>query len=237
MSFAPQLSAWLVQAATVQDTPVVRVIRGETTWYDITSGTLQLIVLLLAVVVLGAMAWMLVSLKKGLDSLKETVEKAYGDARPIIATANQVAGDAREVVAMLRTDVERVTNAAGALSEQLLDVAAVTERRMDDINAVIDVVQGEVEETVLSTAASLRGLRMGGRAIAGALGARSVRGPRTKSERRRERERRRLLALEVEREHERSRERLTRDTAEHERERLARREERRQKEEKKREHG
>lgn len=211
MSLAPQITSWLLQAAILPDTPTVRVIRGETTWFDLTSGTLQLIVLVLAIVVLGALAFMLVALKKGLDALKESVEKLSADSRPLIATANQVAGDAREVVAMLRTDVERVTKAAGALSEQLLDVAAVTERRMDDINAVLDVVQGELEETVLSAAASLRGVRQGGRAIAGALGPRRKQGSGVAGAR--------------------DRERLDHNTAEHERERLARRQERRQREE------
>lgn len=248
MSFAPQLSSWLLQAAAVVDTPTVRVVRGETTVFDITSGVLQLIVLVLAVVVLGALAYMLVTLKKALDSLKGTVDKLYTDARPLISTANNVAGDAREVVAMLRTDVERVTTAAGELSEQLLDVAAVTERRMDDINAVIDVVQGEIEETVLSTAATLRGVRVGGRAVAGAL---SPRRGKSKRALRRAAEDARLYAeqhasIEDDDEEDvavaetregprirrqsperlKDRERLERDTAEHERERLARRQER-----------
>ncbi|MBC8089594.1 MAG: hypothetical protein H7Z40_20210 [Phycisphaerae bacterium] len=212
MSFAPHLTSWLLQVAILPDTPTVRVIRGETTWFDITSGTLQLIVLVLAVLVLAAIAWVLLAVKKGLDAVKGTVEKLAEQSRPLIKQANDIAGDAREVVAMLRTDVERVTNAAGELSEKLLDVAAVTERRMDDINAVIDVVQEELEETVLSTAASLRGVRMGGRAIAGALAPRQKKSSRALSDRSNDRQR------------------LERDTAEHERERESRREERHERE-------
>jgi hypothetical protein len=170
MPFAPQISVWLVQAALLQDTIVAKTMPAERSLFDYTSGTLQIIVLLLAVVVLAAMAFMLVALKRGLESLKTTVEKLYADVRPLMAQASEVAVDAREVVAMLRTDVERVTNAAGALSNQMLDVAAATERRMDDVNAVLDVVQGELEETVLSTTAALRGMRLGGRAIAGMMG-------------------------------------------------------------------
>jgi hypothetical protein len=169
MPFAPQLSVWLLQAAAFPDTIVAKTMPAERSLFDYTSGTLQLVVLVLAVVVLGAMVFMLIALKRGLDSLKTTVEKFYVDARPIIAQASHVAGDAREVVAMLKTDVERVTHAAGAISDQLLDVADAAERRMDDIRAVLDVVQGELEETVLSTTATLRGVRMGGRAVASAL--------------------------------------------------------------------
>lgn len=166
MSLVSYISVSLLQATAVRDTIVTVPVRS---WLDYTNGTLQLIVLVLSIVVLGALAYMLLALKKGLDALKGTVDKLYVDAKPIVQQASQVTADAREVVAMIRTDVERVTFAAGEVSEQLLDIAASTERRMDDINAVIDVVQGELEDTVLSTAASLRGARVGGRAIASAL--------------------------------------------------------------------
>lgn len=170
MPFAPQLSVWLLQAAVVPDTIVAKTMPASRSVFDYTSGTLQIIVLLLAVVVLGAMVYMLLALRKAITAVTATVDKVYADTRPILAQATAVAGDAREVVAMLRTDVERVTHAAGTLSSQLLNVADATERRMDDVNAVLDVVQGELEETVLSTTAALRGVRMGGRAIAGVMG-------------------------------------------------------------------
>ncbi|MEP6764139.1 MAG: hypothetical protein ABJB66_07505 [Gemmatimonadaceae bacterium] len=178
MTFAPQITVWLLQAATLPDTIVAKTMPAQRSWFDYTSGTLQLIVLILAVVVLAALAIMLVSLKRGLDSLKTTVEKLYADSKPIVQQAGHVAADAREVMAMLRTDVERISSAAEEVSAQMLDIAATTERRMDDINAVIDVVQGELEETVLSTTAALRGVRLGGRAIAGALGRKKKKGLR-----------------------------------------------------------
>ena len=167
MSIAPLMSTWLLQASTLPDTIVTMPVRS---WYDYTNGTLQLIVLLLAVVVLAVMAFVLLSLKKAVDSAKGVVEKLYEDTKPVVALASQVAGDAREVVAMLRTDVERVTHAAAAVSEQLLDVATAMENRLDAVSAVIDVVQDELEETALTATAALRGARLGGRALAGGLG-------------------------------------------------------------------
>ncbi|MEO7997585.1 MAG: hypothetical protein ABI852_09075 [Gemmatimonadaceae bacterium] len=230
MSIVYPLSGLLLHAATLQDTVVAKTMPAQLSWFDYTSGALQLIVLVLAVVVLGALAYMLVALKKGLDSLKTTVEKLYEDTRPIVTQAAQVTVDAREVVAMLRTDVERVTFATSELSEQLLDVAATTERRMDDINAVIDVVQGELEETVLGTAAALRGVRLGGRAIAGAM----MPG-RKKSGRAVSRDHDDDDAEDNERD--RERDRVERNTAEHERELMDRQEARRRRRERPRRAG
>lgn len=172
MSLPPQLTVWLLQAAALQDTVIAKTMPADRTLFDYTSGTLQLIVLVLGVVVLIALVVVLLALKKAVDAVKGTIDKLYADTKPITTMASKVAGDAREVVAMLRTDAERLTHAAGQLSEQLLDVVHVTERRMDDVNAVLDVVQDELENTVISTTAALRGVRLGGRAIAGAMGPR-----------------------------------------------------------------
>ena len=104
------------------------------------GGGESLVTLIVCVVVLVALAFMLLATRRGLDSLKETVEKLYTDTRPLVVQATHVAEDAREVVAMLRTDVIRVTDAASAFSDQLLEAAATTERRIDEVNAVLDVV-------------------------------------------------------------------------------------------------
>lgn len=230
MSIAYPITSWLLQAGTVRDTIVTIPARS---WLDYTNGTLQLIVLVLAVIVLGATAYVMITLKKAIDALKGTVEKLAEDARPIIKQTSLVATDAREVVAMIRTDVERVTFAAGEVSDQLLDIAASTERRMDDINAVIDVVQGELEETVLSTAATLRGVRLGGRAVAGAMIPRRKKSGPTTSRSRKEARDEQMSEDELD-ELERERQRINHSTGEHEREIVDRRELRRLKRETKR---
>ena len=91
MIFTPQLTVWLLQAATLPDTIVAKTMPAQRSWFDYTSGTLQLIVLILAVVVLAALAVMLVSLKRGLDSLKTTVadKLVRRCTKPIVQTGRQ----------------------------------------------------------------------------------------------------------------------------------------------------
>ncbi|MGV3708740.1 MAG: hypothetical protein ACO1Q7_07860 [Gemmatimonas sp.] len=166
MTLALHTTPWLLQASTLPDTIVTIPARS---WMDYTSGTLQLIVLVLSVLVLGATAYVMLTLRKAIESTKTIVEKFSADTKPIIKQATEVAADAREVVAMLRTDVERVTSAAGIISDQVLNLADAVEERVDNLSAVIDVVQEELEETALSATATLRGARLGGRALAGGL--------------------------------------------------------------------
>ena len=70
-------------------------------------------------------------------------------------------GDARAVVTIVRSDVERVSDAAHALGEQLRDAADTTMRRVDDVNAVLDVLQDELEDTALTAVSAIRGVRAG----------------------------------------------------------------------------
>ncbi|MDQ6612379.1 MAG: hypothetical protein M3Y64_08095 [Gemmatimonadota bacterium] len=172
MTLAPLITGWLLQAAALPDTIVAKTMPAQHSWFDYTSGALQLVVLVLAVIALVGLVVVLIALKRGIDLLKTTVDKLYADTRPIVEKASKVAGDAHDMVQVVRRDIERVSQTAHDLGDQLLDVVDVTQRRVDDVNAVLDVVQGELEETVLSTTAALRGVRLGGRAIAGVLGSR-----------------------------------------------------------------
>ncbi len=154
----------LMQAVALPDTLVARMIseRGVLDW---TNGILQLVVLVLGVATLGTTVWLLVSLRRGVNEVNGILKQFAGETRPLILAATAVVTDAREVVAMLRTDAERVTDAASEISERLLDAADTTARRVDDVNAVLDVLQEEFEATAISTAAAVRGVRFGAQAL------------------------------------------------------------------------
>jgi hypothetical protein len=157
----------VVQAVTRPDTLIARVIpvRGVLDW---SSGVLQLVVLVLGVATLVTMVMLLLTVRQGVTRLNSVLEQFAADTKPLIGKATEVVSDAREVVAMLRTDVERVTDAAGEISEQLLAAADATARRVDDVNAVLDVLQEELEDTAIATVAAVRGVRVGARTVAAA---------------------------------------------------------------------
>lgn len=165
MAIVSPLASMLLQAVTHPDTIIARTIpeRGLLEW---TNGILQLIVLLLAVVAMVSLTALFLALRAGITRLNQTVDSLAADAKPMLTSANAMVTDARTMVANVRQDVERLTDAAGAVSEQLLDAAEVTAQRVDEVNAVLDVLQDELEDTVLTTAAAIRGVRVGAQALA-----------------------------------------------------------------------
>jgi hypothetical protein len=171
MLFTPTASRLLVHAATLPDTIVARMVadRGVLDW---TSGILQLVVLLLGVATLATMVALLVTVRRGVIEANTVFKQFATDTRPLVQSASAVVADAREVVAMLRTDAERLTHAAGAISSHLLAAAETTVTRVDDVNAVLDVLQGELEDTALDAAAMVRGVRVSAHALTRRKGSR-----------------------------------------------------------------
>lgn len=188
MSFASTLVVGLIQASVLPDTIVARTlpVRGV---FEYSAGILQILVLLLGVGVLVTLVMLLLTLKRGIEKLNDTVDKLSGDVRPMIKNANEVIGDARKVVARVRDDVERVSDAATAVSDQLLYAAEVTADRVDDVNAVLDVLQAELEDMAISTVSTVRGVSVGAKLLGAAFGGRKKRGKRRMTSLERERRR------------------------------------------------
>ena len=177
MPFALAVPSVLLQAATLPDTIIARTVpvRGL---FEYTSGILQILVLLLGIGALVALVLLLLTVRKGIDTLNNTVERLSGEVRPLLKNANEVVGDARAVVARVRSDVDRVSDAASAVSDQLLHAAEVTAERVDDVNAVLDVLQDELEDMAISTVSTVRGATVGAKLLAAAFGKRGRGGKR-----------------------------------------------------------
>lgn len=161
LSALPRLLSWsLVQAMTLPDTIIARTIpdRGVLEW---TSGILQIVVLLLAVGALATFIMLLAGLREGVKKLNATLERLTNDTRPMLANANAMVGDAREMVASVRRNVDTMSTAAGVMGDTILDAAEVTAQRVDEVNAVLDVIQDELEETAITAVSAIRGVRLG----------------------------------------------------------------------------
>jgi uncharacterized protein YoxC len=170
-------------AAIVRDTIVTLTMPAEQTAFDLASGTLQIIVLLVGLVALIAMAMTALALKKVIERVEGTIERLATDAKPLLDQATRTTEEARDLVRRVRAEAERLAEATGSVSERLLDVSKAAGDRLDQVNALLDVLQEEVQETALSAAATVRGMRVGAVALGAALtGASAVRRRATRSD-------------------------------------------------------
>jgi hypothetical protein len=85
---------------------------------------------------------------------------------PVSDRARSISDNVEFITQALRTDVERLNASVKALTERLHLASERMEERIEEFNALMEVVQGEAEDLFLDTASTVRGVREGARVIA-----------------------------------------------------------------------
>ena len=83
------------------------------------------------------------------------------EARPALQSARTIMEDGQRLVASFRQEAEGVVGTAHDARERLERLVVKVEERLQDLDALIDVFQYELEETALDVAAALRTTRRG----------------------------------------------------------------------------
>ena len=97
---------------------------------------------------------LVLQLKKLLASLQRNVQ-------PVSDRARVAAENLEYISAVVREDVQKVRSSVSGLSHRLKEASDRMEERVEEFNALMDVVQDEAESVLLDTAAVVRGVRAG----------------------------------------------------------------------------
>jgi len=117
------------------------------TWTAVV-GALSLLALALSAIVIAASA---VATALGVRLFLRVLRDLAGPA----------VGDVRALLASIRTEAEGLVGTSRALRERIVRAADAAEARLNDLDAVVEVVQEEVESTAVDVAATLRTVRRG----------------------------------------------------------------------------
>jgi len=116
-------------------------------------------------VLLLAMAVAALSLLRDFRDLMRTAQRTIDtlerDARPALLAAKSITEDASKVVASFKDEAGDIAESVHDVRERFEVMIDRTEERLQDLDALIDVVHYEVEETALDIAAALRTTRRG----------------------------------------------------------------------------
>jgi uncharacterized protein YoxC len=177
VSFA-RAGAWLlVQAAQFPDTVLMRQVGQERGWFEkvtaVASGLMTVALLVLTVALVPA-AW---TFRKSYAKISDLLDRVYGDINPLMRHASSIADNVNYISTSVRTDVQQVNATIAAANLRLQQAVALTEQRLGEFNALLEVVQEEAEGMFIATASTVRGVRTGAAALhtedEGALGASS----------------------------------------------------------------
>src|SRR6266705_3972725 len=75
--------------------------------------------------------------------------------------AGPAVGDVRQLVGTIRTEAESLVGTSRELRQRIVKAADAAQTRLADLDALFEVVQEEVETTVIDVAATVRTVRRG----------------------------------------------------------------------------
>jgi biopolymer transport protein ExbB/TolQ len=133
-------------------------------WEAVTAISLAVMAVIWVVMGLSVLSWLRARRRtwEALDRFAEFLER---EGIPGLVAARGALEDIGQVVRSVRAEVDGVVETSRELRGSVEDMAASLADRVREIEAVLDVLQEELEETVLDLAAVLRTARRGGSVI------------------------------------------------------------------------
>ena len=86
---------------------------------------------------------------------------------PILERGLEVTANMESISSVVRVDVQRVSESVRSLSDRLQNASDRMEERIQEFNALMEVVQEEAEDVFIGSAATARGVREGARVFRG----------------------------------------------------------------------
>jgi len=134
------------------------------------ASDVAIIVVAVAVVVLAAVGTaLLLRIGGAVREMRIGVRQNLG---PVSDRARSISDNVEFITQALRTDVERLNASVKALTDRLQLASERMEERIEEFNALMEVVQSEAEDIFIDTASTVRGVRAGARSIGAAASGR-----------------------------------------------------------------
>ncbi len=104
---------------------------------------------------------LLIQMRRTGRQLQEAASRLEEHAKPALDRAAVVAENLEYIAAVVRTDIEGLSRSVGKITDGLDQGASIVQERIEEFNALMEVVQGEAEEIFLRTASTVRGVQAG----------------------------------------------------------------------------
>lgn len=157
---------FLVQGAlSTRDTVVMKQLveqRGLLDQISTTASAIMTIALLVLTIFAIPVAW---RLRKTYEKVDHILERVHNDLAPIIANTHDISDNINFITTAFRTDVAKLNATINSANDRLQRAMALSERRVNEFNALLSLVQQEAEGVFVSTASTVRGVRRGAAAF------------------------------------------------------------------------
>ena len=159
-----------LQAAVVHDTIFVQTAPIAQTWFgkvtSIAGGIMTLTLLAMAIALVPAM-W---NFRKTYQKTNALLKRIEADVMPLTKHAHSIADNLDYISTAIRADIGMIQDTLQSANRTIRGAVGTTEQKINEFNALLDVVQGEAEGLFVSTAATVRGVKTGASHLVGGDG-------------------------------------------------------------------
>lgn len=139
----------------------------------VAADVATIVVAIAVVIAVALLAAIMLRVYRMLDEIRAGVRVGLG---PVSDRARSISDNVDFITQVVRKDVEALNASVQSLSDRLTHASERLEERIEEFNALMEVVQGEAEDLFLDTASTVRGVRESARAIASGRGSRAEAG-------------------------------------------------------------
>ncbi len=151
----------LAQQAAVLDTIFTKQVAEDPSWWDrvtsIASFVLTLTVLALAAALIPAA----LNVRKTQKKISDMLDRIYGDINPIMRHVSSITDNVDYISTSLRVDVQQVNQVLASTNQKLLKAAELAEDRINELNALLEVAQQEIEAVFVASVSTIKGVGTG----------------------------------------------------------------------------
>lgn len=127
-------------------------------WAEVVTAIAAAII---AVIALGLVVYAVPLLRQASRTSAALERFLERDSRPLLENARLVVSEASQIASKLRLEIDGVIETSQDIRGRVKNAVDATEDRLLDLEALLDVLQEEMEDTVLDVAAAVRTTRRG----------------------------------------------------------------------------
>lgn len=155
----------MLQDQGIRDTVVMIPAAADRSVMETLAVTGQFAVSIVVLILLGALVFGLIALRKSVLELTRLFHSSYGDISAAAHSVRNVAEDVRGITQTVKTDFGAVSDTVRQVNTGVRKAVRRAELRLRRLDALVGVAQEEAEEFVMSSASALRGVRLGAAAL------------------------------------------------------------------------
>jgi hypothetical protein len=163
MTYSLAMLGLSVVQRTLPDTIVMRQVTTGPHWFEVIVGIAQIII------AASILVFVVVVVLTGLGLIRKVrsgfIKHMATDIPPLVKSLSRIAAGTEHIVEAVRDDVQQLNKTVKYANQRLTAGIEGAERRIREIDALIDLAQHEVESAFVTTAAAIRGVGAGATAL------------------------------------------------------------------------